>query len=168
MTGAELQTLVHRIADELTGDWLLVGGGAVALWLGAPRVTEDLDLVGVPGTMEQRYQLLELCLKLGVPVEAVNSAADFFIKRIDDWQTQCVLLHQGARGRILRPTTTLFVLLKMGRLSESDLADCELWLRSPSSEPADKRRLNDAMTALPATSDQSLLARRLRLTALLR
>jgi hypothetical protein len=60
-----LRELMQRVADELDGDWLLVGGGIVALWLDATRVTEDVELVGVRGTQDERYALIDLCTRAG-------------------------------------------------------------------------------------------------------
>jgi len=44
-----IQGIVHEIGEQLAGDWLLIGGGLVALWLEPDRTTEDLDLVGIRG-----------------------------------------------------------------------------------------------------------------------
>ena len=43
---AAIDRVVSAIADELEGDWLLVGGALVALWLEPRRVTEDIDVIG--------------------------------------------------------------------------------------------------------------------------
>src|SRR5205085_12680271 len=110
--------------DRLPGDWLLIGGGLAALWFDARRVTEDVDLVGIEGTGADRLSLLGLAHDLGLPVEAVNSAADFFVHRISDWREQLEIFRVGRTGRIFRPTPTLFLLLKMRRLSTRDLDDC--------------------------------------------
>jgi hypothetical protein len=119
-----LEQVVDAIAERLPGEWLLVGGALAALWLAPRRTTEDVDLVGLGGTTDERLALMQLAGELGLPVEALNSAADFFVRRIEGWRDELEPFRQGARGRIYRPTVTLFVLLKLRRLSEQDLADC--------------------------------------------
>jgi hypothetical protein len=119
-----IQQLVDAAGEELDGDWVLVGGALATLWFSPQRVTEDIDLISVVDGPERRYQLMNFALVQGVPLEAVNSAADFFLRRIPDWTKQLELLHAGARARIFRPTPTLFLLLKTGRMSEADLGDC--------------------------------------------
>jgi len=79
---ARLDLIVQAVADRLSGDWLLVGGGLVSLWLKPRRVTEDVDMVAIDGSGADRFALLGLAVDLGLPVEALNSAADFFVHRI--------------------------------------------------------------------------------------
>src|SRR5262249_33436770 len=116
-----IQTLLTTVANKLEGDWLLIGGALVSVWLERERVTEDIDLIGLGGTASERFSLMDLADAEGLPVEAVNSAADFFVYRIPGWRKEIQLLQSGTRGRIHRPTPTLFLLLKIGRLSEQDL-----------------------------------------------
>jgi hypothetical protein len=94
-----IQAFLVRAGDRLDGDWLLVGGAAAAVWFASERSTEDIDLV---------------CM------EAVNSAADFFVRRIDGWQDHVVLLHRGARATIYRPDATLFILTWQGHPSDEE------------------------------------------------
>jgi hypothetical protein len=148
----------------LEGRWLLIGGAAVAAWLIPDRTTEDIDLVGMAGTQDERFALMNLALDAALPVEAVNSAADFFVRRIADWQDHLVVLHQGPRATIYRPDSTLFLLLKLGRLSEVDLADCEACLVA--AEPFDAGRVLSALDALPESADRGLADRRAALRAL--
>lgn len=144
---------------------MLIGGGAAAMWLSATRTTEDLDLIGLAGTQDERFALMNLALEASLPVEAVNSAADFFVRRIADWRDHMVVLHPGPSATIYRPDATLFVLLKLQRLSEVDLADCEACLRT--GETIDRDRLRSSLAALAPTDDQHLQQRRERLAALL-
>ena len=102
------------VCERLDGEWLLLGGALVALWLEPRRVTEDVDLIGLRGTADERYALMELATELGLPVEAVNSAADFFVRRIPDWRAELVELRRGAGATVYRPSVTLFLLLKLG------------------------------------------------------
>jgi len=115
MDGERIRAIVHEIGERLEGDWLLIGGGLVALWIEPGRTTEDLDIVGMAGCDDPRLALLQLADDLGLPVETLNSAADFFVQRIDGWEREVELLQRGSVGRIFRPSATLFLLLKVGR-----------------------------------------------------
>ena len=120
-----LEALLAAMAERLHGDWLLVGGALAALWLDEPgRTTEDVDLIGLSGAPEERLALMQLAQEMGLPIEAVNSAADFFVRRISGWEEEIEIFRTGPKTRIYRPTPTLFLLLKLDRLSEQDLGDC--------------------------------------------
>jgi hypothetical protein len=131
---ARLERVVEAIAERLPGDWLLVGGALVALWLEPRRTTEDVGhrrarrhdrrLAGRAGAIPERYP-----------------------------------------GRIHRPSVTLFLLLKLGRLSEQDLADCLAALARATSDGLrfDAGRVLAALDALPAGADAELAHRRRRL-----
>jgi len=45
----QIRKIVHEIGERLEGDWLLIGGALVALWLESERTTEDLDAVSIRG-----------------------------------------------------------------------------------------------------------------------
>jgi len=151
-------------AERLTGEWLLIGGAAAAAWFRDDRVTEDIDLIGLLGTQDERFALMELAGEAGLPIEAVNSAADFFVRKIPDWRAHLVPL-VAARATIYRPSATLFLLLKLERLSESDLDDCVRLLAY--GEPLDAPRVRARLDALPATADAALGARRRALASAL-
>jgi hypothetical protein len=116
-----LDALVQHVADRLDGDWLLVGGALVALWLDARRVTEDVDLVGIAGTGADRLALLGLATDLGLPVEALNSAADYFVYRIPDWREHLPLLRTGKAGRIFRPSAIRSALAELRPVEDAEL-----------------------------------------------
>jgi len=162
---ARIEEVLDAILDRLHGDWLLVGGALVALWLVPRRVTEDIDLVGLTGAPDERLRVMELADEIGLPVEAVNSAADFFVRRIAGWRNEIEIFRTGPRVRIYRPTPTLFLLLKIGRLSEQDLADCLAMIARADDEHLllDRERVLPALSALPVTGDSGLELRRRRL-----
>jgi hypothetical protein len=162
---ARVEALVQAIADQLEGDWLLIGGALVALWLEPDRTTQDIDLIGMRGEPSERYALLDFAARSGLPIESINSAADFFVQRIPGWREMVEVLRVGARGRILRPTTTLFLLLKMGRLSERDLADC-LAAIEQADGGLDRERVRGALAVLPP-ADEAGAKRRANLLAAL-
>ncbi|GMV43780.1 MAG: hypothetical protein AMXMBFR64_54960 [Myxococcales bacterium] len=110
-----LEAFIQTAADRLVGRWLLVGRAVAALWLRPRRMTEGVDLLGLDDP-SQRLQLFELADATGLPVEAVNSTADFFVRAVPGWDQELVVLATGARATIIRPSATLFVLLKLRRL----------------------------------------------------
>jgi hypothetical protein len=157
-----LEAVLAAMVDHLAGDWLLVGGALVALWLEPRRITEDIDLVGLAGSREQRFQLMEFAATFDLSIEAVNSAADFFVRRIAGWEQEIELFRSGSRGRIYRPTPTLFILLKIGRLSDQDLADCQAAIAKARKDSLalDAGRILVSLEQLPATSEPAVLRRR--------
>jgi hypothetical protein len=154
--------LLDQLGESLTGEWLLVGGALVSIWVEPRRVTEDIDLVGLTDAPGERLALMDAVFALGLPVEAVNSAADFFVHRISGWRDEIEILRQYTKCVFYRPTPTLFVLLKIGRLSEQDLLDCIAIITKSRTEQLrlDERRLTDAIGALPKTEDENLIRRR--------
>jgi hypothetical protein len=157
-----IEAFLELAADRLEGEWLLIGGGAAAAWFAAGRTTEDLDLIGLRGTQDERFALMELAAEAAIPIEAVNSAADFFVRRIAGWRDELVVLRRGARATIYRPSATLFLVLKLGRLSAVDLDDC-LALIAHAAEAGESiagERVDAALRALPPTTDPALVARR--------
>jgi hypothetical protein len=167
---AEIERFLRAAGDALDGEWVLVGGAAAAVWFAVGRTTADIDIVGVAASTEDRIRLMDLAVAQGLSVEAVNSAADFFLRRIDGWQRETEVLHVGARATIRRPNPTLFLLLKLHRLSEQDLSDCRSLLSFVARHElvVDRARVMAALDALPPTDDASLRGRRGALRAALR
>jgi hypothetical protein len=120
-----LAKFVQMAGDRLKGDWVIIGGTVLPLVGVHHRVTVDIDIVGPPDAgQEQTLVLMEICESLGLPVEAVNQAGAFFLRRIEGWERDLVVVHRGESAAIYRPSATLFILLKLTRLTESDLMDC--------------------------------------------
>jgi hypothetical protein len=135
----------------LKGDWVLLGGALVAVWLSAKRRTEDVDLAGPGKRADERLQLMRLARELELPVEAVNTAADFFLHQVKGWRRHLVLLQEGRTARIFRPDATLFLILKARRMSQRDLDDCRLLLkRSSARSELDPARVRAAIAEMPA------------------
>ena len=170
MDRQRIDAIVQAVADRLDGEWLLVGGSLVALWIDTRRTTEDVDLLPVRGAKDARMALLGLAADLGLPVEALNSAADFFVERIPKWANEIEVLRKGKRGTVYRPSPTLFLLLKIRRLSEEDLADCLALIDKAARESLaiDAKRVLREIDALPAPEDKGVRGRRDRLRARLR
>jgi hypothetical protein len=163
-----VERLLDAAAARLTGEWLLLGGAAAAAWFSPDRVTEDVDLVGLDGTRDERLALMELAEAEGLPLEAVNSAAGFFLRRVDGWRDEMEVLRRG-QATIHLPTPTLFLLLKIGRLSAADLADCLALLDHVRVHGGrlDRERVRNAIASLPETRDAALNERRVELSAAL-
>lgn len=165
LDAGRIRHVVRAVADRLDGDWLLVGGALAAIWIRPGRTTEDVDLVAIPASQERRLALFQLADDLGLPVEALNTAADFFVERVPGWRDELETLHSGKRGTVYRPSPTLFLLLKLRRLSAEDLEDCVALVAKASREglSIDRRRVLRALDALPESPDAALSARRDRL-----
>jgi len=110
----------------LSGDWVIVGGALLHLLGRSDRTTTDIDLVPLETRGNaQLAQSFELAEKLKLPVETINSAALYFLKKIPNFEKELVLLKEWKSGRIFRPSLFLFFQLKTDRLSETDALDCE-------------------------------------------
>jgi hypothetical protein len=140
--------LLARLTESLSGDWVLLGGAVLPLVGITHRVTYDIDLAGPPDA-PQVLELVELAAGMGLPPEAVNQAAAFFLHRIEGWSRHLIPVVSGARARVFRPDATLYVRLKIGRLSDADLADCLRYLEFAAAhgEPADADGLMRAVRA---------------------
>lgn len=125
LTAKALERFVKVAGERLSGDWVLMGG-SVLLGLGIEqRVTHDIDVAGPrTATQEDTLVLMDIAEELGLPVEAINQAGAFFLHKQRGWEEQLVPLHTGTNATIFRPNATLYVRLKLARLSESDLQDC--------------------------------------------
>lgn len=160
---------IHRFLDaagkRLTGRWLLVGGAVAAVWFRRERVTHDVDLISLDPSPHTQLALFDLADSEGLPIEAVNSAAEYFVRRIPGWDQEIVPLHVGPAATVFRPTATLFCLLKLQRLSAIDLEDCLALLRH--GEVVDRHRVRAAVQNLPAPPTPEAAERRRHLVAAL-
>jgi hypothetical protein len=112
--------------------------------------------VAIEDTHDQRIALMDLAVERGLPLESVNSAAGWFLRQIEGWERELVPLRSG-RAIILRPTPTLFLLLKIRRMAEPDLADCLALIdvAEAGSWPIDRARIVAALDACPLPTDRS-------------
>jgi hypothetical protein len=159
---SKIAQLLALAGEQLAGDWVLLGAAATTLWFAPHRTTDDFELVSLAGADADRLALFAFANGAGLAPEAVD-ADDFHLRRIDGWQRALVELHRGSRAAIFRPNGTLFVLLALHRLAESDVDDCISLLTS--GERVDAPRLFAAIAALPETGSAQLDARRSRLLA---
>lgn len=111
--------------SSLKGDWVLLGGSLLPVLGIESRLTTDIDLVPLGSTgnssLSQTFQFAE---KAHLPIEAVNSAALYFLEKIPHFREHLILLHEWKEGRLFRPDLYLFFTLKLGRFTESDYLDC--------------------------------------------
>lgn len=164
LDAGRLGRFIRMSGDRLEGDWVVIGGCVLPLLGIAHRVTVDIDLVGPEGaTGAQTLKLLELAESMGLPPEAINQAGALFLRRISGWEQRLVLLHGGRTASIYRPDATLFVQLKLGRLSEADLTDCLVMLdyARRNAEQVDehllRRAINRALGSSPSAGRDSRL-----------
>jgi hypothetical protein len=127
MDPAKIEALLNEVCQTIGGDWLLVGGSLVQIEYNGGRATEDIDLVQVSHPtltpVKCQDELFKAAFRLGLDPESVNSAARFFVSEVKGWEGELVEMKVGAKGRILKPTLTLFVALKLRRGTEADLLD---------------------------------------------
>jgi len=143
-----LQRFVELAGERLAGDWVVIGGMVLPLLGVTHRVTMDIDLAGPEdAASDQMLTLMRIAEELGLPVEAINQAGAYFLHRIEGWQDNLVEIHRGPQATIYLPDPTLFVLLKLSRLTESDSTDClaMLDLARKKNTPVDHTRLRTAV-----------------------
>lgn len=136
-----LREFLVRAGKELSGEWVLVGGTLLPAVGIDVRSTVDIDLVYLgkngPGKNRQEQtgvetdgntqtlRLMSLADSLGLPAESVNQAATFFLKKVGYQNEDLILFHPGSSATLYRPSLELFWKLKIARLSETDLQDCQ-------------------------------------------
>lgn len=125
-----LRKFLELASIELKGKWLLVGGTLLPAVGIDVRATVDIDLVGL-GVKEkmQNLELMTLAERLGLHIEAINQAAEFFVSRHAPTSKDMFILVKGKRAQIFRPSVELYWKLKVPRLTESDLLDCQHYLQ---------------------------------------
>jgi hypothetical protein len=124
-----MRKFVIAAAEELNGVWVIIGGSVLHLLDISDRQTEDIDLAGPIGsTQEESLKLMELAESFGLPIEAINQAGAFFLRKIDGWENKIIEVHQGSKATIYRPNLELFFELKLARLTEADVMDCISYL----------------------------------------
>lgn len=163
-----LWKFVKEVGEKLTGDWILIGGTVLPILGLHHRVTLDIDIIGPEqSTQKDTLRLMKLTETLGLPVEAINQAGALFLYRVPHWRKHLVKLHSGKHATIHRPDATLFFLLKVARMTESDLSDCLVLLKAiqKSGEKLEKSTVVKAIQG--ALRKSSSIERTNRLRALL-
>jgi len=130
MNSTILNNLVQKSLKKLTGDWVIIGGTVLPLVGVDSRVTVDIDMIQVHQSSgnQSTLDLMELAESIGLPVESINSAGLFFLKKVTDWEKRLVVHAESKKCRILRPSLDLYFELKLARGTESDLQDLKAYL----------------------------------------
>ncbi len=139
MDKAKTSRILDELCQNIGGDWLLVGGSLVQIAFDGNRATEDIDLVQMrhPSKSKEVLQneLFQFTMKnWGIGPEFVNLAVDFFVRDLADWESETLELRRGPQGRVLRPSLTLFVALKLRRGTEIDWQDIQTAVRHEGAE----------------------------------
>lgn len=125
-----LKKFLKLASEELEGQWLLVGGTLLPAVGIDIRPTMDIDLVGLgPKEKMQNLELMTIAEKLGMSIEIINQAAEFFVARKKPSKSDMITLITGPKATIYRPTVELYWSLKIHRLTETDSLDCQHYLQ---------------------------------------
>lgn len=118
------------VTENLEGDWVIIGGALLAILNADSRATADIDMCPVGEmTNQMRLQLMDLALNAGLPVEAINPSADFFLRQIPNWKSALIPFKKGKMGLIYRPSLELYLKLKLNRGTDSDIQDCVSFIK---------------------------------------
>lgn len=132
MSGVDVDVLARFVSlagERLKGDWVVIGGCVLPLLGVRYRVTADIDIAGPDGAgMDQVLVLMEIAEEVGLSVAAINQAGAHFLRRVEGWAEHLLPILRGTTATIHVPDATLYLLLKLGRLTETDLLDCERML----------------------------------------
>ena len=145
-----LSTFLRVALERLDGHWVLIGGAVLPLLGIEHRTTVDIDIVGPKSaTQEQTLVLMEIAEELGFPVETINQAGAYFLRKQEGYESLLLPLARSRRATISRPNATLYVLLKLSRLTETDLEDCRQILdyARDHGEDVDHPRLEESIQA---------------------
>ncbi len=154
-----LRRFLKIAGDRLSGDWVIIGGTVLLLKGIMHRVTHDIDIAGSESASQKDLRLLfEIAEELGLPIEAINQAAPFFLHQIKGWKSDLEKIHSGKKAKLYCPSPTLFIRLKIRRLTDTDLQDCLHLLRKR--PELDKKILERELVALIRTGENPERGRR--------
>jgi hypothetical protein len=110
----------------------------------------------------QSIKLMEIAESLGLPVEAINQAGEYFLSKVDGFQDHLILFAESKKCKIYRPDAYLFLKLKLARSSETDLRDCMAFLRHNQKEARTFKKeisklLKQFMKSAPSEKQKLLL-----------
>ena len=161
-----LNRFIHILGEKGQGRWIIIGGSVLPFLEASSRYTKDIDLAG-PSTSTQNDTLLlmKIAQSLGLPIEAINQAGAFFLYKIPEWEKEIILIHKGPSATIYRPSAMLYLLLKLERLSETDLEDCMKMIefsKEHPDEPINKKRMIKIIRTYIKKSENNAKKERLR------
>ena len=126
-----MEKFIAKVLAKLEGEWVILGGTVLILLGIDERVTMDIDMISINNKTSntQSIKLMEIAESLGLPVEAINQAGEYFLSKVDGYQDHLVLYAESKKCKIYRPDAFLFLKLKLARASETDLSDCMAFLK---------------------------------------
>lgn len=148
LTPEIIKKFVELARERLEGEWVIIGGALLPILNISNRATIDIDLIGPQkDQISEQLGMLKLSEELEIPIESINQAASMFLLRIPNWKDMLVELAVGIKMVLFRPNSTLFILLKISRLSEIDFEDCLNFLvfAKKNNEDIDKKKLDAAI-----------------------
>ena len=128
----KLNQFLKKAEKHLEGEWVIIGGTVLPILGSDHRTTVDIDIVSLKESNNQNQQsmkLMKIAEEIGLPVEAINQAGAFYLRKIKDFQDNLILITESKNLKIYRPNALLFFELKAARMSESDLLDCLEFIR---------------------------------------
>lgn len=130
MDNKTINDFITKALNVLEGEWILVGGSLLLALDLSKRVTVDIDILPVEtSTNQSMLALMKISEELGMPVETINMAAEYFLKKIPDWKKELIVFKKGKNCILYRPSKKLFQALKEGRGTETDMLDIEIYNR---------------------------------------
>ncbi len=129
MRGIEdkVSLLLDDLCQNVGGEWLLLGGALALHLFESKRITHDIDIVPIKdqvGPLDLKI-LFERAKLLSLSPEQVNSAVLHFLEECEGWQKHLVCVQKGQKGKIFRPSLSLYMALKLNRGTAIDVEDVE-------------------------------------------
>jgi hypothetical protein len=159
-----MEKFIAKVLTKLEGEWVIIGGTVLTLLGIDERVTMDIDMVLINNKTSnaQSIKLMEIAEGLGLPVEAINQAGEYFLSKVDGFQDHLVLFAESKKCKIYRPDAFLFLKLKLSRASETDLSDCLAFLKHNEGEARALKKellklIKNAIKSAPAEKQRKLL-----------
>ncbi len=159
-----MEKFIAKVLTKLEGEWVIIGGTVLSLLGIDGRVTMDIDMVSINNKSSngQSIKLMEIAESLGLPVEAINQAGEYFLSKVDGYQAHLVLFAESKKCKIYRPDAFLFVKLKLARASETDLSDCIAFLKHNEEEARALKKdllklIKTSIKTAPADKQRKLL-----------
>ena len=159
-----MEKFIPKVLSKLEGEWVIMGGTVLSLLGIDERVTMDIDMVPInsKNSNSQSIKLMEIAEGLGLPVEAINQAGEYFLSKVDGFQDHLILFAESKKCKIYRPDAYLFLKLKLARSSETDLSDCMAFLKHNQQEARTLKKelqklIKTSLKTAPADKQSKLL-----------